>query len=546
MARMTHYSKPTLAAAAAGREVPTWSVAWAYLLACGVTDEEQEAWRDEHQTAARGHKAWVRRAPGGQPGQAQVVVPRPEDVRTPEDLAGALDALRRSRGLSFRDMERRARSWTPPRTLPIQTAHDAISGGRPSEHTLEAILEVCDVPEAARRAWFAAWRRTVIQTGHDRAVVRVMRMLAPSPQSAELDEALKAVNSLAVLTDAEPANTNTPHTRELYVEAAKLLNYPDNPAIRLNGIRSLERIAVDSPNDQHTVVEMLSAFVRSRSTDPALRPPAPTDGTDPPPVREATDVRTAVQVLGRLPRLPGVPRADLTGADLTGASSLAHLDLTNADLRAVPLGRADLTDARLDGATLTGARLDEATLDGAWLDGATLIAARLRRANLIYARLSWANLTGARLREADLTGARLRGATLTGARLDKANLTGAWMDGATLTGAWMDGATLDSTWLAGANLTDTRLAGANLTDTRLAGANLTDARLQGANLTNAFLVNARLDGANLTDAKLTGADLTGATGLTQGQLDVANGDATTRLPAGIARPAPWSTIPPGP
>lgn len=537
MARRTHYSKPTLAAAAAGREVPTWPVTWAYLLACGVPQDEEDAWRRDHAEAAREHKAWSRRAPGDQSDRSTAgTPPRPQDVRTPEDLARALDALRRGSGLSFRDMERRARSCVPPRALPIQTAHDAIRAGRPSEHTLEAILAVCDVTEPARRLWLAAWRRTVLQTDRDRAVVRVMRMLAPSPQSAELDEALKAVGSLAAAVEPQPPEPNA-SGRELYVEAAKLLDYPDNLGIRLNGIHSLERIAIDSPGDQHTVVEMLSAFVRTRSTDPMLRAPTHADPTEPALVRQAADIRTAVQVLARLPRLPGIPRADLTGADLTGAASLAHLDLTNADLRAVPLSQVDLMDARLDGANLSESRLDGANLDSAWLDGANLAEARLRGANLTRARLSWANLAGAILREANLTNAGLRGAALTSARLGKANLTGAWLDGANLRAAWLNGANLRGAWLNGAHLTDARLRGANLTDARLREANLTDARLEEADLSNAFLVGSRLDRTNLTGARLDGANLTGTYGLTQAQVDSAIGNAATQLPVGIARPA---------
>jgi len=156
------------------------------------------------------------------------------------------------------------------------------------------------------------------------------------------------------------ANVNT-HVRELYVEAVKLLNEPDNLGIRLGGIYALERIAVDSPADQRIVMEVLSAFVRTRSTDPALRlpPPAPArvDGS-------VADVRAAVQVLARLPNRDGVPRADLTGANLTGPASLAGVTLTNAGLR-----QAHLAGAWLSGANLRGAVLSEANLTGARLDG---------------------------------------------------------------------------------------------------------------------------------------------------------------------------------
>ena len=82
--------------------------------------------------------------------------------------------------------------------------------------------------------------------------------------------------------------------------------------------------------------------------------------------------------------------------------------------------RADLTGANLTGADLTGANLYGANLTGADLTKADLTGANLTRANLTGANLTRANLTGA-----DLTGANLTRANLTGANLTRANLTGA-------------------------------------------------------------------------------------------------------------------------
>ncbi|MCK9925724.1 pentapeptide repeat-containing protein [Frankia sp. Mgl5] len=253
--------------------------------------------------------------------------------------------------------------------------------------------------------------------------------------------ALTAVaGGLIVLDETRQTNRDT-HVRELYVDAVKLLNDTER-GIRLAGIYTLERIAVDSPADQRVVVEVLSAFVRDRSTDPALRLASPLgeDGTVPP-VRPMADIRTVVQVLGRLPVRVGVRRSDLTDADLTGPASLAHLTLHNANLIGALLDGANFTEARLGGATLTGALLD----------------------------------------------------------------------------------------------------GANLTRARLHGANLTEAGLRGANLTGA-----QLEGATLTDAWLRGANLTDAVGLSQEQVEAAHGDDATCLPAGLVRPASWtSDVPSG-
>ncbi|WP_203882228.1 pentapeptide repeat-containing protein [Planotetraspora kaengkrachanensis] len=83
------------------------------------------------------------------------------------------------------------------------------------------------------------------------------------------------------------------------------------------------------------------------------------------------------------------------------------------------------------------------------------------------------------------------------------------------------------------------LIGANLKGADLRGANLRGAYLIAADLRNADLRSADLIGADFRDADLSGADLTDAVFLTQSQLNAARGDAATRLPGRLARPAHW-------
>ncbi len=85
----------------------------------------------------------------------------------------------------------------------------------------------------------------------------------------------------------------------------------------------------------------------------------------------------------------------------------------------------------------------------------------------------------------------------------------------------------------------TDLIGADLRGASLRGASLRGARLLGADLAGADLTGADLTGADLRGADLAGADLAGSIFLTQSQLDAARGDAATRLPASLARPAHW-------
>jgi uncharacterized protein YjbI with pentapeptide repeats len=205
--------------------------------------------------------------------------------------------------------------------------------------------------------------------------------------------------------------------------------------VRLGGVYALERIAVDSKRDHPTVVEVLSAFIREHS-DPARTDSEPTiaqvlsnllragdePAAEPSPMAEtrktptpATDVQAALTVLGRLPQRPGVSRADLSQAKLSGAR------LVKANLSGAQLSRANLSDARLD----------EVDLSDAQLFGAILSRAGLR-VNLSHARLGGANLVGAWLEGAKLAGAQLEGADLSGANLYEADLSGAALYGADL------------------------------------------------------------------------------------------------------------------
>jgi uncharacterized protein YjbI with pentapeptide repeats len=65
--------------------------------------------------------------------------------------------------------------------------------------------------------------------------------------------------------------------------------------------------------------------------------------------------------------------------------------------------------------------------------------------------------------------------------------------------------------------------------------------LSASNLLMADLSAVILSGeTTFTRANLSGADLSAATGLTQLQIDQANGDEKTQLPEGLKRPAAWS------
>ncbi|MFJ7211071.1 pentapeptide repeat-containing protein [Amycolatopsis sp. NPDC098790] len=250
---------------------------------------------------------------------------------------------------------------------------------------------------------------------------------------------------------------------------------------RLGGIYALERLAYDSSRDQPTIIEVLSAFVRS-AVPVANSAAAP---CPPPPV--GLDVQAALTVLGRR------DKANDQGAQI--------------DLQYTCLGGAqvfgDLSEANLMGADLTGTNLTGVDLIGTNLMGVNLTRASLAGANVIYADLTNANLSEALLITADFTNANLDGAHLTNANLDGAHLANA-----TLT------------------VPDLLDASHSHVSEGVAGMGATD--LTGANLTGADLTNANLTGANLTDADLTSTDLTRAN-LAGSNLTRARHDATTRI-----------------
>ena len=229
---------------------------------------------------------------------------------------------------------------------------------------------------------------------------------------------------------------------------------PDNtpvPEIRAGGVRSLERIAGESPEDFWPILDILSAYLRSQSA----APPVDADGDVPEQFEERAyetrnrmDVAFAIEAIGRLwPRdRDWVPTPLSLASVFAPRIALPAKNLQRADLGSAHLERADFEDANLRDANLRGARLEGANLGNAELEGADLAAAQLQRAELIGANLRAAELLGARLADADLRAADLRGADLRGA-----NLRGADLEGADLRGTDLRSADLREVNLLGTN-----------------------------------------------------------------------------------------------
>ena len=207
-------------------------------------------------------------------------------------------------------------------------------------------------------------------------------------------------------------------------------------------------------------------------------------------------------------------------------NAFVRADFTGRDVSVKPGG--------WDGSNLEavqGAQMSRRNLTGVSAPEAFLVNADLSFAMMIRAQLPQADLRGATLGSADLREAGLPGANLQGANLNSADLSGGNMEAVNFHKADLRGSRLFS-----ANLRDADLTEADLRGVKLNAADLTGAKLSGANLTGANFYE-----AVLFRADLRGADLSGAEQLSQEQLEKANGDTSTRLPAGLRRPESWSS-----
>jgi Pentapeptide repeats (8 copies) len=192
----------------------------------------------------------------------------------------------------------------------------------------------------------------------------------------------------------------------------------DHLQARLGGIYALERLARDSPRDQPTVMEVLSAFTRSTAPH---RPRTESGDYSPCPDQPPTaDVQAALTVLSR--RNPDYDRS-------------TRIDLSKICLLYTDLSRAVLQGANLFQTDLLHANLSSADLHNTNLIGVNLKSANLMAANLRSADVTGANLAGADLTDADLSSANLGSANLFVGRHERTNVESTITDQRT-TGVW--------------------------------------------------------------------------------------------------------------
>ena len=135
----------------------------------------------------------------------------------------------------------------------------------------------------------------------------------------------------------------------------------DDPAVRVDGIDMLERLAREHPSEYHVqVIKRLNWFVYNSSNSH----------------RPREEVRAAMAVIGsRNEEDVGLESNESFELDLSG-SNLHGLNLGHLNLSGSSLVSADLSSASLQNVDLSNARLQRANLKDAWLFQANLSGAQ--------------------------------------------------------------------------------------------------------------------------------------------------------------------------
>jgi uncharacterized protein YjbI with pentapeptide repeats len=178
----------------------------------------------------------------------------------------------------------------------------------------------------------------------------------------------------------------------------------------------------------------------------------------------------------------------------------------------------------LKGASLAGARFERSILVGINFE-----TADLRRTNFSSAEATRSSFRGAVMEEAVLQKLVCVRSTFRDARLPGVDLEKAEFHRCDLAGATLRGANLSKGDFGRSVFDRADLSGANFRYSSLSRASLRGAKLDGADFTQAYLFAVRVEATDLSAAK----------GLQQAQIELACGDAKTKLPAALRRPSSW-------
>lgn len=198
-----------------------------------------------------------------------------------------------------------------------------------------------------------------------------------------------------------------------------------------------------------------------------------------------------------------------------GSEAAPGIDWSNCAKKMLLLAGSDLSGANLSDADFTSTDFRDTNLTGANLEKATLV-----RASLAGARADKASFTRIEAYRSSFAGVSAQGASFANAELERTDFTGANLTGADFQKAELGRAVFDKAVITGASFPTANLSRVEFRTATFEGP---------IDLTNSFLFLTRLEGVDLSQAK----------GLQQWQVDLACGDANTKLPSGVKAPATW-------
>ncbi|KQV34628.1 hypothetical protein ASE37_13940 [Rhizobium sp. Root268] len=179
--------------------------------------------------------------------------------------------------------------------------------------------------------------------------------------------------------------------------------------------------------------------------------------------------------------------------------------MPSSDLQGANLANSDFSTTDFSGSNLNGANLEKATIVRTWFEGASAEKANFSRVEAYRSNFAKVAATGANFAGAELQRANFAEAVLNGVDFEKAELGRVNFDNATLA------------------------------DVRFAYANLSRAVFSKAAIEGKL----SFEGAFMFLTRIEDTDLSGATGLEQEQIDMACGNAGTKLPQGLTAPTGW-------
>jgi len=213
----------------------------------------------------------------------------------------------------------------------------------------------------------------------------------------------------------------------------------------------------------------------------------------------------------------------------------------------LPLGpalAADCGSTAAPGLDWTDCTKRNIMIPGSELEGAKLFSTDFASTDLSNSNLKSANLEKATLVRASLAGAAAEKANFSKVEAYRSNFTGISAEGANFASAELQRSGFAKAKLTGANFEKAELGRADFDDALLTGV-----RFSLANLSRADLSHATFEGPIIFDhafmylTRIEGLDLSAAQGLEQGQIELACGDAKTKLPAGLNPPSGWPCPP---